>query len=81
MLCEAPAEPRGYGGAVAQTVTQIAHAQLKSGFTVRYGKKMHVIHTRDRRKVLADAMAEASLAVDATLGRLSAEFGKFDLRR
>ncbi len=78
---EIPAASKVFG--TNKTATQIVHEQLTEGFQIRYGKKLHVVHTRPShgRHVLVEAMAEMKVAVEATLDRLEAEFFRGDMRR
>ena len=58
-----------------KTATQIVHEQLTEGFQIRYGDKLHVVHSgrASLGNVLVDAMVEMRISVQATLGRLRVE--------
>ena len=75
-----PAGPAAPRVAKTQTVTQIVMEQLKHGFTLRYGTKMHVLKAHTCKSECVKVMAEMRTIVLATLARIEAEWDKHELR-
>ena len=81
----AAAEPRGAApppapAAKTQTVTQIVQEQLRHGFKLRYGRKMHVLQAFTRQEDCIQVMAQMRTVVRATIARIDAEWDAGDLR-